>query len=297
MSNKRNPIFTGVATALITPFKDGKVDFKALEHLIERQIESKISAVVVCGTTGEASTLSNTEQLKCIEFAVKTARNRIPVIAGTGSNNTAKALELSKAASNLGCDALMIVTPYYNKASPAGLLKHYTLIADTVSCPIIIYNVPSRTGVNIPIDVYVTLSKHENINAVKDAGGDLDTVKKIHSLCKEDLFIYSGNDDLTYDMLSLGSMGVISVASNVIPEKMVEICKNYFSNNTLEAKKAQQHLDELIDTLFCEVNPIPIKYLMNLMGLCSGEIRLPLCEPSDSSKQKIYKVAQKYDLI
>ena len=275
MNCSKKPLFSGVATALITPFKNDKIDFSTMECLIERQICNGISAIIVCGTTGEASTLTIREQLECIKFTLKTVNNRIPVIAGTGSNSTSKALELSLHADDLGCDGLMIVTPYYNKASSEGLIKHYTLIADAVSCPIIIYNVPSRTGVNIPINVYKTLSEHKNINAVKEASGDLNIAKKILSVCENDILIYAGNDDLTYDMLCLGAQGVVSVVSNVAPKETVMICENYFSNNTIEAQNAQRDLNELIKILFCEVNPIPLKYLMQLMGLCNGEN--PLC--------------------
>lgn len=291
------PIFKGIATALITPFKGNDIDFDTFGLLIDRQISAGISALVVCGTTGEASTLSTYEQLKCIEFAIERANGKVPIIGGTGSNCTKKAVELSKSASNLGCDALLIVTPYYNKTSPEGLIRHYSLIADSVSNPILLYNVPSRTGMNIPLFVYEKLSKHGNIMGVKEASGDISAVSSIRETCGKNFYIYSGNDDLILKTLQCGGCGAISVVSNIMPSETEDICKYYFSNDTKSAQISQDQLLDMIQVLFCEVNPIPIKCAMKLIGLCSGELRLPLCPASPSAREKIATTLKKYKLL
>ena len=290
-------IFKGVATALITPFKNGSIDFESLGLLIERQIDNRISALVICGTTGEASTLSEKEHLNCIEFALRKADGRIPIIAGSGSNCTAKAVKLSSSASKLGCDALLVVTPYYNKASSEGLIKHYLSIAEAASSPIIIYNVPSRTGMDIPIDVYSKLADHKNIVGVKEAGGNLHKAMEIKQVCGDHLAIYSGNDDNIFEMLSIGASGVISVISNLMPSETVMICEKYFSNETSAAHEQQIILGDMIEALSCEINPIPIKFAMKLIGACNGEMRLPLCPPSIGSQKKITEAIKKYKLI
>lgn len=297
MKEHHKPIFKGCATALATPFRDGEVDYFALGEMIERQISGGVSAIVICGTTGEASTLSIYEHLKCIDFAVRYVDGRIPVIAGSGCNCTKKAMQLSKKAAELGADALLIVTPYYNKASESGLVSHFESIADVSSAPIILYNVPSRTGVNIPLSVYSRLSAHENIIGVKEASGNLSAIASLIAECKDRLDVYSGNDDQILPVLSLGGLGVISVASNALPKEISDICAYYFSNDTDSAKNIQLKLMDIISVLFCEVNPIPLKYALMLMGLCSGEIRPPLCEPSDESKEKIRSVLSKHSLI
>ena len=297
MREHHKPIFKGCATALITPFRDGEVDYFAMGELIERQIAGGVSALVICGTTGEASTLSVYEHLKCIDFAVRYVDGRIPVIAGSGSNCTKKSMQISKKAAELGADALLVVTPYYNKASDDGLVAHFESIADVSSAPIILYNVPSRTGVNIPLSVYSRLSQNENIIGVKEASGNLSAIASLVAECGERLDVYSGNDDQILPILSLGGLGVISVASNISPNNIEMICKNYFSNETVLAKRMQLELMDLINVLFCEVNPIPTKYALSLMGLCDGELRLPLCEPAEASKEKIHTVLRKYLLI
>ena len=297
MREHHKPIFKGCATALITPFRDGEVDYFAMGELIERQIAGGVSALVICGTTGEASTLSVYEHLKCIDFAVRYVNGRIPVIAGSGSNCTKKSMQISKKAAELGADALLVVTPYYNKASDDGLVAHFESIADVSSAPIILYNVPSRTGVNIPLSVYSRLSQNENIIGVKEASGNLSAIASLVAECGERLDVYSGNDDQILPILSLGGLGVISVASNISPNNIEMICKNYFSNETVLAKRMQLELMDLINVLFCEVNPIPTKYALSLMGLCDGELRLPLCEPAEASKEKIHTVLRKYLLI
>ena len=297
MREHRRTIFKGCATALATPFRDGEVDYFSLGKMIERQIAGGVSAIVICGTTGEASTLSIYEHLKCIDFAVRIADGRIPVIAGSGNNCTKQSIHISRQAAELGADALLVVTPYYNKASENGLIAHYESIADVSSAPIILYNVPSRTGVNIPLSVYSRLSYHENIIGVKEASGNVSAIASLIAECGERLDIYSGNDDQILPILSLGGSGVISVASNIVPSEIEEICNSYFSNDTFSAKNMQLKLSELISVLFCEVNPIPLKYALSLMGICGSDVRLPLCEPSDASKEKIRSTLEKYSLI
>lgn len=297
MSEHRRPVFKGCATALATPFRDGEIDYFALGEMIERQISGGVSAIVICGTTGEAATLSVYEHLKCIEFAVRYTDGRLPVIAGTGSNCTKKAVHISKKAAELGADALLVVTPYYNKASNDGLVAHFTEIADTSEKPIILYNVPSRTGVSIPLSVYSRLADHDNIVAVKEASGSLSAVAQLTAECKDKLDVYSGNDDQILPILSLGGLGVISVVSNILPKETQDICNYYFSNDTVSAKNAQLKLLDLISSLFCEVNPIPLKYALSLMGICEGDVRLPLCEPAEASKRKIESVLKQYALI
>ena len=297
MRGNREPIFKGCATALATPFRDGEVDYYTLGEMIERQIDGGVAAIVICGTTGEASTLSVYEHLKCIECAVRLVDGKIPVIAGTGNNCTKKAIHISKKAAELGADALLVVTPYYNKASESGLITHFSAIADASEKPIMLYNVPSRTGVNIPLSVYSRLADHENIIGVKEASGNLSAIASLIAECGDKLDVYSGNDDQILPILSLGGLGVVSVVSNVLPRETQDICGFYFSNDTASAKKAQLDLIELISVLFCEVNPIPLKYALSLMGICTGDVRLPLCEPSEASKKKIESALKKYSLI
>lgn len=297
MEKIRAKIFKGAATALITPFKSGEIDFDSFGRLIDRQIEGKISAIVVCGTTGEASALTVEEHLKCVEFAISRVNKKIPVIAGTGNNCLDKAKYLSLKACELGADALLVVTPYYNKANAEGLIKYYSEIADLSTKPIILYNVPSRTGVNIPLDVYLKLSEHENIAGVKEASGNISGIATLSSKVREDFAIYSGNDDQTLPILSLGGSGVISVVSNLFPFETQRLCDYYFARDTENARKLQLDLMDIINALFSDVNPIPIKYVMNALGYCSGEIRPPLTEAAAQIKHKIDQLLLKYQSI
>ncbi len=270
-------IFTGAATALVTPMNnDGSVNYKRLESLVDEQIKDGIDALVICGTTGEKSTLRYDEHLKVIETAVKSAKKRVPIIAGTGSNDTVYSVELCNDAENVGADAFLMVAPYYNKTSQTGLIAHYNYIADRVNKPIILYNVPSRTGVAINPETYKELSKHPNIVATKEANGDLSAIAKTKYLCGDDLDIYSGNDDQIVPIMSLGGIGVISVLSNILPLETHNICKYYLNGKEKLAGELQVKYTGLINALFCDVNPTPVKTAMNLLGLDVGPLRLPL---------------------
>lgn len=294
----KKTIFKGAGVALITPMKnDGSVDYETLEKLIEFQIENKTDAIISCGTTGESATLSQSEHKKVIEFTINKVNGRIPVIAGSGSNNTSTALELSKEAESLGADGLLIVTPYYNKTSQSGLIKHYLHIADRVSCPIILYNVPSRTGVNIAPETYLELSKHQNIVAAKEANGNISSLAKSISLCGKNLNFYSGNDDQIVPILSLGGIGVISVFSNVCPRECHEIVENYLNGNCKESLNLQLKYLNLIENLFYDVNPVPVKEAMNLMGFSCGNCRLPLGNLSESNLENLKNEMKKLNLI
>jgi len=270
-------IFTGAATALVTPMNEnGSVNYENLRALVKSQITSGIDALVACGTTGEKSTLKYDEHLKVIETVVNAADKKVPVIAGTGSNDTLYTVELCNDAAKLGADAFLMVTPYYNKASQEGLMAHYSYIADRVNKPIILYNVPSRTGVDIKPQTYKELSKHKNIVAVKEASGDLSKVAETVYLCGDDLWVYSGNDDQIVPIMSLGGLGVISVISNILPTEIHNLCQNYWVGNVKTATAAQIKYMGLIKALFCDVNPVPVKTAMNLLGLNVGPCRLPL---------------------
>ncbi len=284
MKNNRKPVFTGVCTALITPFRDGKIDFEALSGLIEFQIDGGVDALLINGTTGESATLTDAEKREIISFAVSEVGGRVPIIAGTGSNDTKKAVELSKFAYDVGADACLAVTPYYNKASEVGLIKHYEAIADATEIPIILYNVPSRTGVNIPLSVYEKLSEHKNIVAVKEANPSVSDFARLSARCGKNLDLYSGNDDLILPCLSLGGNGIISVISNALPRQTGDICRLWFGGKIKEATELQLKLLPLTNALFCEVNPIPIKALLSHLGFCKEEYRLPLC-PMDSDRK------------
>ena len=297
MSKNKKTLFYGAATALVTPFKDGKIDYNALENLIERQISLEIDALVICGTTGENATLSDEEHRAVLDFSLTKSAGRVPMIAGTGSNNTSHAIELSRYASSLGYDGILVVTPYYNKATDSGLVAHFEKIADASNVPLILYNVPSRTGCNIPISVYHRLSKHENIVAVKEASGNVAAVARLISECGNDLDVYSGDDALTLPILSLGGAGVISVASNLIPRQMSELCRNFFDKDILGARKLHQSYLKLFDSMFCEVNPIPVKTALSLMKLCSDELRLPLYSMSENNRAHLEKVLLEYALV
>jgi 4-hydroxy-tetrahydrodipicolinate synthase len=287
MSQFKKTVFRGAATALITPFRDGKIDFGSLSSMIERQINAGIDALVIAGTTGENCTLSDVEHHELLTRAIEYIGGRVPAIAGTGSNDTAHAVEMSQYAASLGYDALLVVTPYYNKATPQGLIKSYFTIADASDAPIILYNVPSRTGCNITLPVYRELARHENIVAVKEASGSISAVAQLIDECGHLLDVYSGNDDQTLPLLALGGAGVISVASNIIPREMVELCRLWFEGEWEQSRQIQMEYLSLMNTMFCEVNPIPVKAAAAMMGLCTGELRLPLCPPSEENKQKI----------
>lgn len=281
-------------TAIATPFDERGINFEEYKKLVEFQIVQGADAIIVCGTTGESSTMSNTEKEDLIKFTVDIVDKRIPVIAGTGGNNTTNVIELSKYAETVGADGLLVVTPYYNKTTQQGLVSHYTAIANSVSLPIILYNVPSRTGLNITPETYLELSKIENIVAVKEASGNISQVAKIAKLCRDNLNIYSGNDDQVLPILSLGGLGVISVLSNIYPKYVHNMVINYLSGKHEEALKAQLNSLSLIDALFSEVNPIPIKEALNILGFNFGKPRLPLVEMSKTGKENLQHIIENF---
>ena len=281
-------LFKGCGTAISTPFNENGVNLKEFERLIQNQIQNKVDAIIICGTTGESSTMTNEKKKQAIECAVKTASGRIPIIAGTGGNNTKQVIENSKLAESLGADGLLIVTPYYNKCTQKGLIEHYKLIAKSVSLPIILYSVPSRTGVNIEPKTCLELSKIENIVAIKEASGNLSQVAEIAYLCGDNLHIYSGNDDQILPILSLGGLGVISVLSNVKPEYTHNMIYNFFEGDIKKATKMQLDAIPLIKALFSEVNPIPVKAALNIQGYDYGIPRLPLT-PISAEKLEVLK--------
>ena len=282
-------LFKGCGTAIATPFNDEGVNFDEFAKLIEEQIQNKVDSLIVCGTTGESSTMTEEEKLKTIECAVKVSNGRIPIIAGTGSNNTKAVIEMNKKVENLGVDGVLIVTPYYNKTTDKGLIMHYTEIAKNTDLPIILYNVPSRTGVNIKPEVALELSKIQNIVAIKEASGDLSQIAKTAYLCKENLNIYSGNDDQVLPVLSMGGIGVISVLSNVRPKYTHDMCYNFFEGNIKKATQMQIDAIPLINALFSEVNPIPVKEALNICGYNYGKPRLPLIPMSENKKEILKK--------
>ena len=280
----KQPIFKGAATALVTPMnEDGSVNYKRLETLVDEQISAGIDALVICGTTGEKSTLRYDEHVRVIEVAAKAINGRVPLIAGTGSNDTVYSVELCDDAEKAGADAFLMVTPYYNKASQQGLIAHYNYIADRVNKPIIIYNVPSRTGVAVKPETYKELSKHPNIVGLKEANGDLSSVATTRYLCGDDLYIYSGNDDQTVPIMSLGGLGVISVISNLLPKEMHDLCASYLNDDIKKAMEMQVKYTGLMNALFCDVNPVPVKTAMNLVGMDVGPFRLPLYDMSEQN--------------
>ncbi len=297
MSKLKPTIFEGAATAIVTPFKNGAMDLQSFGSLIDWQIEKGIDALVIAGTTGEGSTLSHEEHCDLLTFAAERVAGRVPIIAGTGSNDTAYGIELSKHACAVGYDALLVVTPYYNKATPKGLIQNFLATADATNKPIILYNVPSRTGVNIPLSVYKELAKHERIVAVKEASGNLSAIAGIFAECGDALDVYSGNDDQIVPIMSLGGKGVISVLSGILPRETHEMCAACLAGDFKTGAAMQLKYLELINTLFCEVNPIPVKAASGLMGLCPGELRLPLCDPEPHNLEKIANVLKKYGLL
>ena len=293
----KTPLFTGSGVAIVTPFRGGEVDYGAFCQLIDWQIESGTDAIIVCGTTGEASTLTPAERRKVIEVCVEQVNRRVPVIAGSGSNNTAHAVELSKEAEKLGADGLLVVTPYYNKATQKGLIRHYFAVADTVETPIIVYNVPSRTGVKCTAETYAILAEHPNINGVKEASGDFALITDTVNLCPADFSVWSGNDEETAEITLLGGRGVISVAANIVPREMHALCELCFNNDFAAAGDLQLKLSALLRALFCEVNPIPVKAAMEELGLCAGELRLPLCDISPENRVRVKSAMERFGVV
>lgn len=297
MSKLKKSIFTGAATAIVTPFKNGGVDYPSFGRIIEAQIAGGIDAIVVAGTTGEAATLTHEEHCEVIKFAVEKVAGRVPVIAGTGSNDTAYGIELSKYACDVGADALLLVTPYYNKATPKGLIKNFIDTAEATNKPIILYNVPSRTGCNISLPVYRELAKHERIVAVKEASGNISAIAELFAECGDSYDIYSGNDDQIIPIMSLGGKGVISVLSNILPEETHNMCRLCLDGNFVGATELQLKYLRLINALFCEVNPVPVKTAMAELGFCDVEMRLPLCEMEDANKAKLLAAMKEQGLL
>ena len=294
----KNTIFTGAGVAIVTPMnEDGSVNFDAYADLIDFQIENKTDAIITCGTTGESSTLSDDEHREVIKFAIEQTAGRVPVIAGTGSNDTKYAIELSQAAGEMGADGLLLVTPYYNKTSQRGLVAHFGMIAESVKTPMILYSVQSRTGVNIAPETAFELSKYDNIVAIKEASGNISQVAKIRALCGDNLDVYSGNDDQIVPLLSLGGKGVISVLSNVAPEVAHNICQFYFDGKVEESMKLQLEYLDLCNDLFIDVNPIPVKEALNMMGMNAGPCRMPLYEMTDAAKDKLAATLAKHGLL
>ena len=278
-------LFRGSGVALVTPFTDNKVNYNRIEELIEWHIENSTDAIIICGTTGEASTMSNDEKKEAIRFTVEKVGGRIPVIAGTGGNNTADVIEISKYAESVKADGLLIVTPYYNKTTQKGLIQHFTAIADEVNIPIIMYNVPGRTGLNLLPKTVEELAKHPNIRGVKEASGDISQIAEIARLCPDDFYIYSGNDDQVVPILSLGGSGVISVIANILPKETHDMVYNFLEGKVEESRKLQLGMVNLIKSLFIETNPIPVKTAMNLIGMEAGELRLPLVDMEDKNRE------------
>lgn len=290
-------LFKGAATALITPFKDGKIDYVSMGKLVEWQISQGIDALVVCGTTGEASTLSKKEKLDLIKFVVDLTDGRTPVIAGTGGNCTDSTLELTKEVETLGVDGLLIITPYYNKCTEHGLISHFEKIANAVSTPIIMYSVPSRTGVNMSSDAVDILKEHPNIVGIKEASGNISQICKTAMHINDNFNLYSGNDDQTVPILSLGGVGCISTVSNIIPARYSLMIHDFLEGRVTDAGLEQVALKPLIDVIFSEVNPIPIKAALNMMGKCGLEYRLPLCPPSSKTQFALYDELRNYGIL
>ena len=293
----KDVIFKGCGTAIVTPFTEDGVNFEEFKKLIEFQIAGGADAIIVCGTTGESSTMTMEEKKETIKFAIDVTNKRIPVIAGTGSNSTKTAIEMSKYAQSVGADAVLLVTPYYNKTTQEGLIKHYKAVAESINLPMILYSVPTRTGLNILPSTCYELSKVKNIVAIKEASGDLSQIAKIAELCRDDLTIYSGNDDQILPILSLGGKGVVSVLSNVTPRDVHDMVYSYFEGDTSKATKLQLDTLKLTNALFCEVNPIPVKAALNMMGFNVGTPRLPLVEMSKTGKERLYNEMKNYGLI
>lgn len=294
----RTPVFTGSCVAIATPFDtNGTINYNAFERLIEAQIAGGVDAICVCGTTGESATMTIREHIAAVDYCVEKVNHRVKVIAGAGSNDTSAAVYLSLHAQDSGADALLHVTPYYNKCTQAGLVKHYEYIADRVELPIILYNVPSRTGVSFTAESYKILSENPKINGVKEASGNFSLLAHTRHICPDDFYIWSGNDDQVVPMMSLGAKGVISVVSNIAPELMVKMSHLCLENNFEAASKLQIEYMDLIDALFCEVNPIPVKEALNLMGMEAGPVRLPLCEMAEKNKAVLKAAMERAGLL
>ena len=294
----KKPVFTGAAVAIITPMHaDGSIDYEEMGRIIDDQIENGTDAIVICGTTGESPTMTDEEHTACIRYAVKKTAGRVPVIAGTGSNDTRYAVWLSRQAQEDGADALLLVTPYYNKTSQAGLIAHYTAIADAMDLPCILYNVPSRTGCNQTAASLAQLAKHPNINAVKEASGNISQVAEIAAACGEELNIYSGNDDQIVPLLALGGKGVISVLSNVAPRYTHDLCAKWFAGDTAGSLAMQLAALPLCKALFADVNPIPVKWAMNRLGWHAGACRLPLVDPNEAVQAQLDSALRAFGLL
>lgn len=294
----RTPVFTGSCPALATPFyENGGINYDAFGALIDNQIAAGVDAVCVCGTTGESATMSIREHIAAVEFCVKRVDHRVKVIAGTGSNDTSAAVYLTQHAQDSGADAVLLVTPYYNKASQTGLIRHFEYIADRTDLPMILYNVPSRTGVSFTAETYKTLARNPKINGVKEASGNFSLLAHTMCVCPDDFYVWSGNDDQVVPMMSLGAKGVISVASNIIPQVMVKMSHLCLENDFAAASKLQIEYMDLIDALFIEVNPIPIKAAMNLLGMEAGALRLPLCDISPANLEILRKSMHRMGLL
>lgn len=294
----KKTIFTGAGVAIVTPMNpDESINFDRLGQIIDNQIENGTDAIVICGTTGESATMTDQEHVDCIEYAVKRVNGRVPVVAGAGSNHTSYAVWMSKEAKRVGADALLHVTPYYNKTSQTGLIRHFNAVADATDLPVILYNVPSRTGVNITPATYRELAKHPNIVAAKEASGNISQIAQIAQACGDELDLYSGNDDQIVPLLSLGAKGVISVLSNIMPRETHDICRLFFEGKIAESCALQLKLLPLINALFSDVNPIPVKEAMNMMGWECGECRLPLVSMQPQAKEHLRVLMQEQGLI
>lgn len=290
----KHTIFTGAAVAITTPFNlDGSINYEGLGKNIDYQIDNGTDAIVICGTTGESSTMTDEEHRECIKFAIDYTNHRVPVIAGTGSNDTRYAIELSVEAQNLGADGLLLVTPYYNKTTQAGLLDHFTIIANSVKIPIILYNIPGRTGMNIAVETVEKLAQHKNIAAIKEASGNISYTAQVAATCGDLIDIYSGNDDMIVPIMSLGGKGVISVLSNILPKETHEIAQLCLDNDFKKAGELQLKYLELINSLFCEVNPIPVKEAMNRLGMAAGACRMPLTKMSADNVARLMSAMQR----
>ncbi len=294
----KKTMFTGSGVAIVTPMnEDGSINFEEYGKIIDFQINNNTDAIIACGTTGESATLNHEEHCDVIKYTVDRVQGRVPVIVGTGSNDTSYAIKLSQEAEKFGVDGLLIVTPYYNKTSQKGLVKHYNLIADNVDLPIMLYNVPSRTGCNINVETYVELAEHKNISAIKEANGDISSVAKTISLCKDKIDVYSGNDDQVLAIMALGGKGVISVFANICPSQMHELTYSILQGDLEKARDLQLKYLSLMNSLFMDVNPIPVKEAMNIMGFNCGKCRLPLVEMNESLKDKLVLEMKKLGII
>lgn len=293
----KTPIFKGSCTAIVTPFGDSGIDYERMAQLIDFQYDNGTAALVVCGTTGENATMTRYEHEALIEFTCRHNDGRMKIIAGVGSNDTAKALGFAQCALRCGADGILMVTPYYNKATQRGLIEHFTYVADRVDVPMIVYNVPSRTGIGIALDTYIELSKHPNVNGVKEASGDFSLFAATRAACGNDLFIWSGNDDNTVPMMALGALGVISVASNVVPAAVAKLCELCLDGNFLQAQQLYFKYAKLFSNLFIETNPIPVKSAMKLIGLDCGKLRLPLTDLSPASLSTLSETMRSLNLV